>query len=52
MSNELVNRAKLNFGIIGNSKLLNRAIEVALLVAPTDLPVLITGENGTGKEFF
>ena len=50
MNDNLVSRAKTNFSIIGNSKLLNRAIEISLLVAPTDLSVLITGENGTGKE--
>src|SRR6056297_2231062 len=45
-------RVKQRFGIIGNSEGLNRAIEVALQVAPTDLSVLITGESGTGKEVF
>jgi transcriptional regulator with PAS, ATPase and Fis domain len=43
---------KQRFGIIGNSPGLNRAIEVAYRVAPTDLSVLITGESGTGKEVF
>ncbi|HHW60128.1 MAG: sigma-54 dependent transcriptional regulator [Bacteroidales bacterium] len=43
---------KQRFGIIGNSPLLNHAIEVAIQVAPTDLTVLIIGESGTGKEFF
>ena len=43
---------KQRFGIIGNSPLLNRALEVALRVAPTDLTVLVTGESGVGKEFF
>ncbi len=41
---------KRRFGIVGNSSLLNRAIEVAVQVAPTDLSVLITGESGVGKE--
>jgi len=43
---------KQRFEIIGNSAILNRAIEVAVQVAPTDLSVLITGESGTGKEIF
>ena len=43
---------KQRFGIIGNSPLLNRALEVALRVATTDLTVLVTGESGVGKEFF
>ncbi|MCL1822314.1 MAG: sigma-54 dependent transcriptional regulator [Prolixibacteraceae bacterium] len=43
---------KQRFGIIGNSSSLNRAIEVAVQVAPTDLSVLITGESGVGKESF
>ena len=34
---------KQRFGIIGNSELLNRALEIALRVAPTDLTVLVTG---------
>ena len=43
---------KQRFGIIGNSNALNRAIDVAVQVAPTDLSVLITGESGVGKENF
>ncbi len=43
---------KQRFGIIGNTPQLNRAIEIAVQVAPTDLSVLITGESGTGKEIF
>jgi transcriptional regulator with PAS, ATPase and Fis domain len=43
---------KQRFGIIGNDPELNRAIEVAIQVAPTDLSVLITGESGVGKESF
>ena len=43
---------KQRFGIIGSSPELDRAIDVALQVAPTDLSVLITGESGTGKENF
>ncbi len=47
-----VQAIKQRFGIIGNSAELNRSIEVAVQVAPTDLSVLITGESGTGKEIF
>jgi len=47
-----VQQVKQRFGIIGNSVALNRAIDVALQVAPTDLSVLITGESGVGKEAF
>ncbi len=43
---------KQRFGIIGNSPLLNRAIDVAMQVANTDLSVLVLGESGVGKEFF
>jgi len=43
---------KLRFGIIGNSLLLDRAIDVARQVAPTEITVFITGESGTGKEVF
>ncbi len=43
---------KQRFGIIGQSPLLNRNIEVAVQVARTDLSVLITGESGVGKEHF
>src|SRR6201982_3404825 len=43
---------KQRFGIIGSSPVLDRAIDIAKQVAPTDLTVLITGESGTGKEVF
>ncbi len=43
---------KQRFGIMGNYIGLNRAIDIALQVAPTDLSVLLTGESGTGKEVF
>ena len=42
--------AKQRFGIIGSNELLNRAIETAMRVAPTNLSVLVTGESGVGKE--
>ncbi len=45
-------QVKQRFGIIGNTEGLNRAIERAIQVAPTDLAVLVTGESGTGKETF
>jgi len=47
-----IQQIKQRFGIIGNSYGLNRAIDIAMQVAPTDLTVLITGESGTGKETF
>lgn len=49
---EDIQRAKQRFGIVGNSEGLNRAIEVALLIAPTDVSVLVVGESGVGKESF
>lgn len=47
-----ITTVKQRFGIIGTSPLLERALEVAVRVAPTDLSVLVTGESGVGKEFF
>ncbi|WP_026954612.1 sigma-54 interaction domain-containing protein [Algoriphagus vanfongensis] len=47
-----IHSVKLRFGIIGNSPLLNHAIQVAMQAAPTDMTVLITGESGSGKESF
>lgn len=41
---------KQRYGIVGNCDALNRALDVALQVAPTDLSVLINGESGVGKE--
>ncbi len=43
---------KRRFGIIGHSPRLDRAIDVARQVAPTDITVLVSGESGTGKEVF
>ncbi|MFI5157437.1 MAG: sigma-54 interaction domain-containing protein [Sphingobacteriales bacterium] len=47
-----IQEIKQRFGIIGNSPLLNRAINIANQVSPTDISVLITGESGSGKEVF
>jgi transcriptional regulator with PAS, ATPase and Fis domain len=52
MNIEDVQRIKQRFQIVGNSPELNRAIDVAMQVAPTDLSVLITGESGVGKDVF
>lgn len=47
---ESIQAIKQRFGIIGNDPSLNRAIEKAIQVAPTDISVLVTGESGVGKE--
>jgi transcriptional regulator with PAS, ATPase and Fis domain len=52
MAKHSLQQVKQRFGIIGNAPELDRAIDVALQVAPTDLSVLITGESGVGKENF
>lgn len=52
MTQEDIQSVKQHFGIIGTHSQLNRAIEVAVQVAMTDLSVLVTGESGVGKEFF
>jgi transcriptional regulator with PAS, ATPase and Fis domain len=52
MNIEEIQRMKQRFRIIGNSPEMNRAIDVAIQVAPTDLTVLITGESGAGKDVF
>ncbi len=52
ITSEQIASVKQRFGIIGTSELLDRALEVALRVAPTDLTVLVTRESGVGKEFF
>ena len=43
---------KQRFGIIGNDPILNRSIEKAMRVSPTDISVLVTGESGVGKESY
>ncbi len=52
MQEEAIQHTKQQFGIIGNAKALNRAVEVAVQVAPTAMTILITGESGSGKESF
>lgn len=47
-----IQEIKNRFGIIGNSHLLDRALDIAQQVASTNLTVLITGESGVGKEVF
>ena len=47
-----VKSIKQRFGIIGDSPLINRAIDIACQVAPVNISVLILGESGVGKEFF
>jgi len=47
---ESIQAIKQRFGIIGNDATLNRAIEKAIQVAPTDISVIVTGESGVGKE--
>lgn len=47
---ESVQATKQRFGIIGNDPKLNRSIEKAIQVSPTDISVLVTGESGVGKE--
>lgn len=50
MTTQELQALKNKFDIIGNDPALNRALEIAVAVAPTDLTVLITGESGVGKE--
>ena len=52
MTSSELQSVKNRFGIIGNSPLLNHALEVAVQVAPTEMTVLISGESGVGKESF
>ena len=50
MTNQELQSLKNKFDIIGNDPALNRALEIAVAVAPTDMTVLVTGESGVGKE--
>lgn len=52
MQEEEIQHIKQQFGIIGNAQALNRAVAIAVQVAPTAMTVLITGESGSGKESF
>lgn len=50
MTSQELQTLKNKFDIIGNDPALNRALEIAVAIAPTDLTVLVTGESGVGKE--
>lgn len=50
MTNQELQALKNRFDIVGNDPALNRALEVAVKVAPVDMTVLVTGESGVGKE--
>lgn len=50
MTNQELQTLKNKYDIIGNDPALNRALEIAVTVAPTDISVLVTGESGVGKE--
>ena len=50
MTNQELQSLKNKYDIIGNDPALNRALEVAVAVAPTDITVLVSGESGVGKE--
>lgn len=52
MNTSELQKIKQRYNIVGNCDGLNRALDVALQVAPTDLSVLIVGESGVGKEIF
>ncbi len=47
-----IQQIKQRYSIIGNCREINTAVEIALQVAPTDVSVLVAGENGTGKDVF
>lgn len=50
MTNQELQSLKNKYDIIGNDPVLNRALEIAVTVAPTDITVLVSGESGVGKE--
>ena len=50
MNTSELQKIKQRYNIVGNSEGLNRALDIALQVAPTDLSVLKVGESGVGKE--
>lgn len=50
MTNQELQSLKNKYDIVGNDPALNRALEIAVAVAPTDITVLVTGESGVGKE--
>lgn len=50
MNTEELQKIKQRYNIVGNCDALNRALDVAMQVAPTDLSVLVVGESGVGKE--
>ena len=50
MTSQELQSLKNKYDIIGNDPALNRALEIAVAVAPTDIAVLVTGESGVGKE--
>ena len=50
MNNIELQHIKQRYNVVGNCDALNRALDIALQVAPTDLSVLIVGESGVGKE--
>ena len=50
MDSQRLQTLKNKYDIIGNDAALNRALEMAVAIAPTDLTVLVTGESGVGKE--
>ena len=50
MDEKTIQQVKQRYSIVGNYEGLNRSIDIAIQVAPTELPVLIYGESGVGKE--